>query len=181
MSFDNNNYNSSTTEHFNNHTTKSTNSETSLEDSDDFITCCQHSCKCNSENDGCFCNVFCSECIPEAGDPELLAYLETEITDKPGVKQTDTPPSAASSTADRETITVDKVRLIVLYLHAKSHIDFGRILGELRQVAALPAGVGAQVQPCLGESRVTPGVRFVHTATVAASVVGRHGSPGSRG
>ena len=48
-------------------------------------------------------------------------------------------------------------------------------LGELGQIASFAAGVGAQIQPCREQS----GEGFVHTATVAASVAGRHGSPGS--
>ena len=52
-----------------------------------------------------------------------------------------------------------------------------RGVGELGQIAAVTAGVGTQVQPRLTEH----GVGFVHTATVAASVVGTHGSPGSGG
>ena len=44
-------------------------------------------------------------------------------------------------------------------------------------VAALAAGVGAQVEPGV----VQAGAGFVHTATVAASVGIRHGSPVERG
>lgn len=43
-------------------------------------------------------------------------------------------------------------------------------VGELGQVTAFPAGVGAQVEPGISESGET--VRaFVHTATLAASLV----------
>ncbi len=50
-----------------------------------------------------------------------------------------------------------------------------RGVGELGQIATIAARVGTQIQPCARQ----PGNRLMHTATLAASVGGRHGSPGS--
>ena len=46
-------------------------------------------------------------------------------------------------------------------------------IGELGEITAFAAGVGAEVQP----SVLQCGAGFVHTATLAASVDVRHGSP----
>ena len=59
-------------------------------------------------------------------------------------------------------------------------------IGERGEVPALTTGVGAQVQAGIaGEAGGGPrvggvalGTGFVHTATLAASVEFRHGSPG---